>query len=78
MLISPVTEFVFTARTRIWSEPFATSTQEPCFPVSFEVLGADIEFVPMAPGVPVEVAGLTVRNILQHHGGDFLRLPFRA
>ena len=42
----------------------------PSFPVSFDMLGADIEFVTLAPGESYEVAGLTVRVTKQHHGGD--------
>jgi len=42
----------------------------PCFPVDFSQLAADIQFVTLTPGVPVEVAGFTVTPHLQLHGGD--------
>jgi len=42
----------------------------PCFPVPFNRMDADIEFVAMAEGACYEVAGLGVRNILQPHSGD--------
>jgi len=42
----------------------------PCFPVPFDVLGANIEFVHMHEGEEHEIAGLRVTNMLQPHGGD--------
>ena len=42
----------------------------PSFPVDFSALGADIEFVRLEPGREYEVAGLTVRLMLQRHTGD--------
>ena len=50
----------------------------PGFPVPFEVLGADIEFVHMEPGVPQTVAGMRVSNILQPHGGDSYGYRFES
>ncbi|OWW19183.1 MBL fold metallo-hydrolase [Noviherbaspirillum denitrificans] len=45
--------------------------QEPIsFPVSFDQLGATIEFDIMKPGVPVEINGLRVTAKLQLHHGD--------
>ena len=41
----------------------------PSFPVEYDELGADISFVPMTPGEPIEVAGMTVRAIEQNHKG---------
>lgn len=45
--------------------------QEPiCFPVAFHQLAADIEFVRMTPGVPLQVSDVTVTAKLQLHAGD--------
>jgi phosphoribosyl 1,2-cyclic phosphodiesterase len=42
----------------------------PSFPVEFAQLGATIEFVTLEPGRTYDVAGLRVRALRQHHGGD--------
>jgi phosphoribosyl 1,2-cyclic phosphodiesterase len=42
----------------------------PCFPVDFGQLAADIEFVTLVPDQPVEISGFTVTPHLQLHGGD--------
>lgn len=42
----------------------------PCFPVPFEKFGAELEFVYLQPDQSYEIAGCTVRNTLQNHGGD--------
>ena len=42
----------------------------PSFPVDFSALGATIEFVQLQPEVDHEVAGMTVRLLLQRHAGD--------
>jgi phosphoribosyl 1,2-cyclic phosphodiesterase len=42
----------------------------PSFPVNFSQLGARIEFVRLETGKMYEVAGLRVRALRQHHGGD--------
>jgi phosphoribosyl 1,2-cyclic phosphodiesterase len=45
--------------------------QEPIsFPVTFDQLGATIEFVKMTPGTPIEINGLRVTAKLQLHAGD--------
>jgi phosphoribosyl 1,2-cyclic phosphodiesterase len=45
--------------------------QDPIsFPVSFDQLAADISFVQMTPGVPLQVRDVTVTAKLQLHGGD--------
>jgi phosphoribosyl 1,2-cyclic phosphodiesterase len=45
--------------------------QEPIsFPVAFHQLAADIEFVQMAPGVPLKINDVTVTAKLQLHAGD--------
>lgn len=42
----------------------------PSFPVDFSALPAKIEFVHLEPGRAYDVAGLTVRLMLQRHAGD--------
>ena len=42
----------------------------PSFPIDFSYLRADLAFVRLEPGVPVEVAGMTVHTKLQRHAGD--------
>jgi phosphoribosyl 1,2-cyclic phosphodiesterase len=44
--------------------------ENPSFPVSFDHMGADIEFVMHEPGVTQTVAGMKVDLKKQHHGGD--------
>jgi len=45
--------------------------QEPIsFPVTFQQLGATIEFVTMEPGVPLQLRDVTVTAKLQLHAGD--------
>jgi phosphoribosyl 1,2-cyclic phosphodiesterase len=42
----------------------------PSFPVDFSALGATIEFVRLTPGVDQQIAGMSVRLLLQRHSGD--------
>ena len=42
----------------------------PSFPVDFSYLRADIRFVRIEPGVPVDAGGMTVTSKLQRHAGD--------
>ena len=42
----------------------------PCFPVEFNQLHADIEFVKLEPGKPYEISGVKVTPQLQLHSGD--------
>jgi phosphoribosyl 1,2-cyclic phosphodiesterase len=42
----------------------------PSFPVDFAALAADIEFVHLEPDVDHQVAGMSVRLLLQRHAGD--------
>ncbi|MES2903859.1 MAG: MBL fold metallo-hydrolase [Pseudomonadota bacterium] len=44
--------------------------EEISFPVPFDWLKASFEFVTMVPGEELEVAGLRVRTIAQHHSHD--------
>ena len=50
----------------------------PSFPVDFDALQASIEFVHLEPLRDYEVAGLTVRLMLQRHGGDSYGYRFAA
>lgn len=49
---------------------FRLQQSPPCFPVSFDHLAADIEFIRIPPGRPTEVSGLRVTPQLQRHSGD--------
>ena len=51
-------------------QAFRLQQSPPCFPVTFEQLGARIEFVKLEPDKTHEVAGLKVTPHLQLHGGD--------
>ncbi|HET6265341.1 MAG TPA: MBL fold metallo-hydrolase [Usitatibacter sp.] len=51
-------------------QAFRLQQSPPCFPVTFEQLGAKIEFVKLAPDKTTDVAGLKVTPHLQLHGGD--------
>ena len=42
----------------------------PSFPVEFDQLAAQIEFIRLEPGRSYDVAGLSVRAMLQAHSGD--------
>jgi phosphoribosyl 1,2-cyclic phosphodiesterase len=49
---------------------FRLQQSPPCFPVTFEQLGAKIEFVRLEPDKPYAINGMTVTPHLQLHGGD--------
>ena len=49
---------------------FRRQQQAPSFPVDFEALGADIEFVVLQPGTRYDIAGMNVLAHLQQHSGD--------
>jgi phosphoribosyl 1,2-cyclic phosphodiesterase len=51
-------------------EALRKQQSDPCFPVPFDALGANIEFVKLEPDQTYEIDGLTVRPILQPHHGD--------
>jgi phosphoribosyl 1,2-cyclic phosphodiesterase len=59
-------------------QAFRLQQSPPCFPVSFEQLGAAIEFVKLAPGKPVDVAGVRVTGQLQQHSGDSYGYRFES
>jgi phosphoribosyl 1,2-cyclic phosphodiesterase len=44
--------------------------EPPSFPVPLSVLRGDIQFIGLAPGQPVEIAGCKVTATPQHHSGD--------
>jgi phosphoribosyl 1,2-cyclic phosphodiesterase len=50
----------------------------PCFPVPFDVLGANIEFVLLDEGKARDVAGLRVTNMRTAHGGDSYAYRFES
>jgi phosphoribosyl 1,2-cyclic phosphodiesterase len=50
----------------------------PSFPVEFDALGASIEFVHLEPGIDHQIAGMTVRLLLQRHAGDSYGYRFTA
>lgn len=49
---------------------FLRQQSAPCFPVNFETLSATIEFIPVRPDEAMQIAGVTVRALLQNHEGD--------
>jgi len=54
----------------ILEHAFRLQQSPPCFPVSFDHLGATIEFIKLPAGRPYEVSGLRVTPQLQRHSGD--------
>src|SRR5437879_113636 len=54
----------------ILEHAFRLQQSPPCFPVSFDQLGATIEFVKLTPSQPFQVSGLSVTPQLQRHSGD--------
>jgi phosphoribosyl 1,2-cyclic phosphodiesterase len=57
---------------------FRQQQSPPCFPVSFDQLGAAIEFVTLRPGEAREVSGVRVTPLLQRHSGDSYGYRFEA
>jgi phosphoribosyl 1,2-cyclic phosphodiesterase len=51
-------------------QAFRRQHAAPCFPVSFEELGARIEFVTLTPGRAQDVAGWRITPRRQNHSGD--------
>ena len=51
-------------------QAFRLQQSPPCFPVTFEQLGATIEFIKLVPDVAVQVSGISVKPQVQHHSGD--------
>jgi phosphoribosyl 1,2-cyclic phosphodiesterase len=54
----------------VLEEAFRLQQSPPCFPVSWEQLGASIEFVKLEPDKPHTVGDLKVTPHLQLHSGD--------
>jgi len=71
-----VPAFIPGNRIRIYSchakleQALREQNAEPCFPVEFASLGANIEFIPLEPGRPYPIAGATVTGKPQRHGGE--------
>lgn len=59
-------------------EAFRRQQSAPCFPVEFDALAADIEFIRLEPGQTHEVAGVRVTPKLQLHTGDSYGYRFEA
>ena len=51
-------------------EAFERQQSHPSFPVDFKTLGATVEFVELEPDRTYDIDGLSVRAIVQSHGGD--------
>jgi phosphoribosyl 1,2-cyclic phosphodiesterase len=58
-------------------EAFVRQQSNPCFPVDFRALGATIEFIKLQPGHTYDIDGLSVRALLQNHGGDSYAYRFQ-
>jgi len=54
----------------ILEHAFRLQQSPPCFPVTWEQLGATIDFVKLEPDKPYVINGMTVTPHLQLHGGD--------
>jgi phosphoribosyl 1,2-cyclic phosphodiesterase len=54
----------------VLEQAFRLQQSPPCFPVTFEQLGAKIEFILLEPDKPYTLNGLKVTPHLQLHGGD--------
>jgi len=54
----------------VLEQAFRLQQSPPCFPVSWEQLGANIEFVKLTPDKPHKVGSVTITPHLQLHGGD--------
>ena len=57
---------------------FRRQQEPPSFPVPFDTLGADIEFVRLEPGRTHEVSGLKVTPQIQRHSGDSYGFRFES
>jgi phosphoribosyl 1,2-cyclic phosphodiesterase len=62
---------------RAMREAFTRQESNPFFPVEFQSLGATIEFVELEPGRTYDIDGLSVRPIVQNHGGDSFGYRFQ-
>ncbi|MGH8736702.1 MAG: MBL fold metallo-hydrolase [Burkholderiales bacterium] len=57
---------------------FRLQQSPPCFPVPFDHLAADIEFIRIAPGQTTQISGVAVTPKLQLHGGDSYGYRFES
>ena len=57
---------------------FRRQQAAPSFPVDFSMLAASIEFVRLEPGRAYDIAGMSVRLMLQRHAGDSYAWRFAA
>jgi phosphoribosyl 1,2-cyclic phosphodiesterase len=51
-------------------EAFRRQQSTPFFPVKFDELEADIDFVELSPGSTYDISGVSVTPMLQYHPGD--------
>ena len=63
---------------QLLEQAFRTQHSSPGFPIPFDALGADIEFVALEPGQTYDVGNLTVRPKLQYHEGDSFGYRFEG
>ena len=54
----------------VMEEAFRRQQSDPCFPVQWDQLGADIELIQLEPGRVYDINGFRVRAQLQPHHGD--------
>jgi phosphoribosyl 1,2-cyclic phosphodiesterase len=54
----------------VMEEAFRRQQSDPCFPVQWDQLGADIQLVQLEPGQVYDINGFRVRAHLQPHHGD--------
>jgi phosphoribosyl 1,2-cyclic phosphodiesterase len=62
----------------VLEQAFRLQQSPPCFPVGFDQLNANIEFVKLEPGVAREVSGMRVTPKLQRHSGDSYGFRFES
>ena len=63
---------------QVLEQAFRLQMSPPCFPVMFDQLAADIEFVRLRSGSAYEVAGMRVTPQLQRHSGDSYGFRFEV
>lgn len=66
----PGHKIIFYGRHEQMEETIRRQHSSPNFPVPFDALAADIEFVLLEPDAQTKVQGLTVSSYLQLHDGD--------
>ena len=63
---------------QLLEQAFRAQHSSPGFPIQFDMLGADIEFVPLEPGHAYNVGNLTVTAKPQYHEGDSFGYRFEG